>query len=161
MVVDVSGSMETFARACLPVARALTMNPQVQAEVFAFATDLTRITASLRHRSPVEAIERASTEVGDRFGGTRVATSLATLVRHRWWRGLVRGAVVIIVSDGWDTDPPAELARHLGRLQRLAHRIVWVNPRLAADGYEPLVAGDGGRPPLLRRVLPRQHPVVD
>jgi uncharacterized protein with von Willebrand factor type A (vWA) domain len=150
--VDVSGSMESFARAYLHVARALAR--QRRAEVFAFATDATRITASLRLRSPLEAIERASDEVGDRFGGTRLATSFETVIRHRSWGSLVRGAAVLVVSDGWDTDPPERLARHVARLQRMAHRVVWVNPRLAADDFEPAVAGMAAALPYCDHFLP-------
>ncbi|MCP4222442.1 MAG: VWA domain-containing protein [Actinomycetia bacterium] len=152
ILVDVSGSMEPFARAYLHVSRALAT--MAHAEVFAFATDLTRITASLRLRSPLEAIEQASDEVGDRFGGTRLATSLARLVRHRSWPDLVRGAVVVIVSDGWDTDRPEDLVRHLDRLRRLAASIIWVNPRLAADDYQPLVGAMAAALPYCDAFLP-------
>ncbi len=137
VLLDVSGSMESFAQAYLHLTRALVTAGQ--AEVFAFATTITRITPALRHRSPVEAIDRASATVGDRFSGTRLATSLSTLIRHPRWGGFVRGAIVVIASDGWDTDPPADLDRVMARIDRLAHRVVWVNPRLAAPGYEPLV----------------------
>lgn len=136
--VDMSGSMESYTRAYLHVARPLAIIGK--AEVFAFATQTTRITASLRLRSPVEAIERASDDVGDRFGGTRIATSLRSVLRHRTWNSTLRGAVVLIVSDGWDTDGPDELDYCMARLARLAHRIVWVNPRQSADQFEPTVA---------------------
>ncbi|MEZ5377894.1 MAG: VWA domain-containing protein [Acidimicrobiales bacterium] len=138
VLVDVSGSMESFAQAYLHLTRALAVAGH--AEVFAFATTLTRITPALRHGSAVTAIDRASDEVGDRFSGTRLATSLSMLLRHPRWGGFVRGAVVVIVSDGWDTDPPESLTRSMARLHRLAERVVWANPRLAAPGYEPLVA---------------------
>lgn len=150
--VDVSGSMESFARAYLHLARALAL--QRRAEVFAFATTATRITASLRLRSPLEAVERASDQVGDRFGGTRLASSFESVLRHRSWGTMVRGAVVLIVSDGWDTDPPDRLARSVARLHRMAHRVVWVNPRLAADDFEPSVAGMAAALPYCDRFLP-------
>lgn len=137
VLVDVSGSMEPFTRAYLHLTRALVLAGH--AEVFAFATELSRITPALRHRSPVEAIDRAAEEVGDRFGGTRLASNLAGLLRHPRWGSLVRGAVVVIASDGWDTDRPEDLARTMTRLNRLAHRVIWVNPRIAAPGYQPLV----------------------
>ncbi len=152
MFVDVSGSMESFARAYLHVARALVVRRR--AEVFAFATTATRITASLRLRSPVEAVERASDDVGDRFGGTRLATSFETVLRHRFWGTMVRGAVVLVVSDGWDTDPPDRLARHVARVSRMANRLVWVNPRLAADDFQPSVAGMAAALPHCDRFLP-------
>lgn len=139
MLADVSGSMQPFARAYLHLMRALGRS--VDAETFAFSTRLTRLTPSLRHRDVRTAIERASEEVDDRFTGTRIATSLGTLLRHPSWSTLVRGSVVIIASDGWDTDPPEELDARMRRLARMAHRIIWVNPRSAGAGYEPLAAG--------------------
>jgi uncharacterized protein len=139
VLVDVSGSMESYARAYLHLTRPLAQHHR--AEVFAFATELSRITPSVRLRSPAEAIGRVSDEVGDRFSGTRVATSLRTLLRHRTWSTTVRGAVVVICSDGWDSDDPELLARTMRRLSLLAHRVVWVNPRAAAAGFEPSTGG--------------------
>lgn len=139
MLADVSGSMQTFARPYMHVMRALAS--QVQAEVFAFSTDLTRITPALREQKPEEAIEAASELVDDRFSGTRIASSLRTLISNPTWSTSVRGAVILITSDGWDTDDPEELAVLMARLERLSHRIVWVNPRAAANEFEPLVAG--------------------
>lgn len=139
MLADVSGSMQTFVRPYMHVMRALTRH--AQAETFAFSTDLTRITSALRQEDVQQGIEKASELVDDRFSGTKIATSLATLVRNPTWSTSVRGAVVLIASDGWDTDPPEQLARHMTRLARLSHRIVWVNPRASADDFEPLVGG--------------------
>ena len=151
-IVDLSGSMEPFARGYLHVMRALAVAGR--AEVFAFATRLTRLTASLRHHSTLDAIERASDAVGDRFGGTRLASSLGELLHDPAWNAHLRGGVVLIVSDGADTDDPADLARRLARLSRLAHRLVWVNPRLAADGYRPLVGGMAAALPFCDALLP-------
>ena len=109
--------------------------------MFALATDLTRITASVRLRSPADAIDHMSAAIGDRFSGTRVATSLHTLLHHRTWSSTVRGAVVVICSDGWDSDDPVELGRMMRRLSLLAHRVIWVNPRAAAAGFEPIAGG--------------------
>jgi uncharacterized protein with von Willebrand factor type A (vWA) domain len=158
LLLDVSGSMESFATAYLHVARALATGRR--AEVFAFATRLTRVTPALRLRTPGEAVGRASDEVDDRFGGTRLATSVGELVGHRSWSSAVRGAVVVVVSDGWDTDPPALLERHLGRLRRMAHRIIWVNPRLAADSYEPKVTGMATALPFCDHFLPGHSPAA-
>ncbi len=138
VLVDVSGSMQTYARPYLHLTRALAVAGQ--AEIFAFATELTRITASLRHRSPREAIDRASNEVGDRFGGTRLAKCVRQLLTHRSWGSMVRGAIVVIASDGWDTDPPEDLAAQMVKLSRRAYRVVWLNPRSANPDFEPLVA---------------------
>ena len=138
-LVDVSGSMETYARAYLHLARPLAIRRD--AEVFAFSTDLTRITTAIRLRSPAEAIEGLGESVGDRFTGTRLASSLSKLLRHRTWSTLVRGATVVIFSDGWDGDEPEEMSRQMRRLALRAHRVVWVNPRAAAEGFEPLAGG--------------------
>lgn len=137
LLVDVSGSMERHVRPYLHLTRAMAGSGR--AEVFAFATELTRLTPALRCRSAEEAIERATEQVGDRFGGTKLATSLGTLLTHRVWGSMVRGAVVVMISDGWDTEDPAALDARMRRLSRLAHRVVWVNPRVAAPGFEPLV----------------------
>ncbi len=151
-LLDVSGSMETFARAYLHAARPLATTGR--AEVFAFATEPTRITAALRARSAVAAVELATEEVGDRFGGTRLASSLRTVIRHRSWGTLLRGSAVLVVSDGWDTDGPDELDRVMARLSRMAERVVWVNPRLAAQDFEPKVAGMAAALPHCDHFLP-------
>lgn len=139
MIADVSGSMQSYARAYLHLMRALSR--VADAETFAFSTGLTRLTATLAHRDPRAAIALATAEVDDRFSGTRIATSLRQLLHHPVWSTAVRGAVVIIASDGWDTDPPAELEARMRRLHRMAHRVVWVNPRSATPGFEPAVSG--------------------
>jgi uncharacterized protein len=145
LLVDVSGSMQPYARAYLHLMRALGRT--AGAETFAFATHLTRLTATLRHRDVTAAIERATAEVDDRFSGTRIATSLGQLLHHPVWSTAARGSVVVLVSDGWDTDPPEELAARMQRLGRMAHAIVWVNPRSAGVDYEPRVAGMVGALP--------------
>ena len=139
MIADVSGSMQTFVRPYMHVMRALATH--VEAETWAFSTTLTRLTPALRHHDPVDAIATASELVDDRFSGTRIASSLRTLMAHPTWSTSVRGAVVLIASDGWDTDPPDELDAAMARLARLSNRIVWVNPRAADDRFEPLVGG--------------------
>ncbi len=136
-LVDVSGSMERHVRPYLHITRALAVSGR--AEVFAFATELTRLTPALRSRSAEQAMERATEQVGDRFGGTKLASSLGTLLSHRVWASMVRGAVVVVISDGWDTEDPEAMQVRMARLSRLAHRVVWVNPRVAAPGFEPLV----------------------
>ena len=138
-LIDVSGSMESYARAYLHLARPLAQRRD--AEIFAFSTTLTRITSAVRTRSPAEAIDQLGDSVGDRFSGTRLASSLGELLRHRTWSSLVRGSVVVIFSDGWDGDDPDDMRREMRRLALRAHRIVWVNPRSAAEGFEPLVGG--------------------
>ena len=91
--------------------------------------------------------------MADRFGGTRIATNLqALLASHHG--GAVRGAIVIIASDGWDSDPPERLAAAMARLRRRAHRVIWMNPRAAAPGFEPRVASMAAAAAVLRRLLP-------
>jgi uncharacterized protein with von Willebrand factor type A (vWA) domain len=137
LLCDVSQSMQAQATAYLHLMRALAVG--WNAEVFAFATRLTRLTGSLTRRSPAEAIAAATAAVSDRFGGTRIAGNLEQLLSGRHG-GLLRGAVVLIGSDGWDSEPPERLARAMARLHRRAHRVVWMNPRAAAPGFQPRVA---------------------
>ena len=139
MVADLSGSMESFSRIYLHLMRSLVM--RCGAEVFVFSTSLRRVTTQLRDGDPQVAIDRLAEEVVDRFGGTKIATSLGELLASPIWSNAVRGAVVLIASDGWDTDPPDMLERRMLRLRRMAHRIIWVNPRSAAIDFEPIVGG--------------------
>lgn len=142
MVADVSGSMEAFTRIHLHLLRAFATRPDVGGfEAFVFATSLHRVTSALRQRDAGEVIDRMSAEAADRFGGTRIATSLGRLLSSPRWAHTVRGATVVIASDGWDTDPPELLERRMARLARTARRIVWVNPRSAGPDYRPEVAG--------------------
>jgi uncharacterized protein with von Willebrand factor type A (vWA) domain len=137
MLCDVSQSMQAQAAAYLHLMRALAVI--ADAEVFAFATALTRLTAVLGHKEPAVAVAAATDAVDDRFGGTRIAANIRALLNSRHG-DMVRGAVVIIGSDGWDSDPPAELAAAMARLRRRAYRVVWMNPRAGAPGFEPRVA---------------------
>lgn len=137
MVADVSGSMESFTRIYLHLMRSLVVHGD--AEVFTFSTTLRRVTIPLRERDPQAAIDRMTAEVEDRFSGTKIASSIKELVSSPVWSNAVRGSVVLIASDGWDSDSPEVLEYQLKRLRRMAHRVVWVNPRSAAQGYAPLV----------------------
>lgn len=138
LICDVSGSMESYSRAYLQL---LWTGVRGKGEAFVFATRLTRLTPTLRGASPDVAMERAGRKAPDWSGGTRIGEALKTF-NDRWGRrGMARGAVLLILSDGWDTGDPTVLAREMDRLRRLAHRIVWVNPRKAAPGYEPVVGG--------------------
>src|SRR5262245_33729165 len=136
MLCDVSQSMQAYATTYLHLMRATTL--ATDAEVFAFSTKLTRLTSVLAHRSTETAIAHATTQVTDRFGGTQLATSLRTLLRSHHG-GAVRGAIVVIASDGWDSDDPESLARAMEILRRRAYRVVWLNPRVAAPDFQPLV----------------------
>ncbi|MER5914704.1 VWA domain-containing protein [Streptomyces sp. NPDC001982] len=134
VLCDVSRSMQAQAVAYLHLMRALALT--THAEVFAFATSLTRLTTVLAHRSAETAFEEATQRVVDRFGGTRIAHCLeALLASHHG--GTLRGAIVLIASDGWDGDPPERLAAAMSRLRRRAHTVIWLNPRAGAPGFAP------------------------
>jgi uncharacterized protein with von Willebrand factor type A (vWA) domain len=139
LVCDVSGSMGPYARMLLQYVQAAVAAHR-RVEAFTFGTRLTRITRELAGRDPDRALERAASAVRDWSGGTRIGEALATLNREHG-RRLGRGAVVVILSDGWDRGDPAVLAAEMGRLRRCAHRVIWLNPLKAHPGYEPLVRG--------------------
>lgn len=140
LVLDVSGSMAGYARALLQFAfSARVTTPDV--EVFAFGTRLTRLTPELSGRDVDTAIASAAARVVDWDGGTRIGDSLATLNRRYGRQGLLRGAVVVVCSDGLERGDPAVLAGEVARLSRYAHRLVWVNPLKGDERYEPLARG--------------------
>jgi uncharacterized protein with von Willebrand factor type A (vWA) domain len=139
LLCDVSASMEPYTRVFLTLLHGAVLD--ARAEAFVFATRLTRLTRALRGRDPDRALARAGAVAPDWAGGTRLGESLRRFVSDHGRRGLARGAVVVVVSDGWDGGDPREVAVQMARLRRLAHRIVWVNPRKAAPGFAPLVGG--------------------
>jgi uncharacterized protein with von Willebrand factor type A (vWA) domain len=151
LLCDVSQSMQAQATAYLHLMRALAL--RTDAEVFAFATSLTRLTSVLAHHSAEVAIEEATMRVTDRFGGTRIATNLQALLTSRH-SGAVRGAVVIIGSDGWDSDPPHAVEAAMARLKRRAHRVIWMNPRAGVPGFTPSVATMAAALPYCDQLLP-------
>jgi uncharacterized protein with von Willebrand factor type A (vWA) domain len=140
MLCDISGSMEPYTRAYLHFFHRAAASG-VHAEVFVFATRLTRLTTALRTTNAEAALQAAGTRAPDWSGGTRIGTSLADFNNHFGRRGLARGAVVVIFSDGWERDDPLVVGREMARLARLAHRVVWVNPRKAAPGFAPVAGG--------------------
>lgn len=141
LLVDVSGSMSGYADALLRFAHAATRRRGARTEVFTLGTRLTRVTRELASPDPDTALAAVSAAVPDWSGGTR----LGVLVREfldRWGqRGAARGAVVVLLSDGWERDDPALLGAQMRRLSRLAHRVVWANPRKARPGFQPLAGG--------------------
>ncbi len=151
MVCDVSQSMRAYTSAYLHLMRAAAL--LTPTEVFAFSTRLTRLTAVLAHHSPTRSVQLATERVEDRFGGTRIASNLASLLRSRHGMDL-RGAVVMIASDGWDSDEPGALAAVMARLRRRVHRVVWVNPRAAAPDFAPLAGGMAAALPYCDELLP-------
>jgi uncharacterized protein with von Willebrand factor type A (vWA) domain len=142
LLCDVSGSMEPYARALVRFLHAaVTARGAGRVEAFALGTRLTRITRELSWRDPDAAIADAANAVTDWSGGTRLGEGLREF-NDRWGvRGMARGAVVVIMSDGWDRGDPERLGAEMGRLHRVAHRVVWVNPLKAAPGYAPLARG--------------------
>ena len=140
LLCDISGSMEPYARAYLQfLTCAAGSGPN--AEAFVFATRLTRLTRALASRNPQRAIQRAAAAAPDWSSGTRIGDALREFNSRHGRRGLARGAVVVILSDGWERGDPMLVGRELERLARLAHRIVWVNPRVGAGAFSVQSAG--------------------
>jgi len=130
--------MQPYAAVYLHLMRAAALRQaRIRPEVFAFSTSLTRLTSVLSHRSAEVALEKANAKVTDRYGGTFIGRSVGTLLAPPHGNAL-RGAVVIIASDGWDSDPPDVLARAMARLRRRAALLVWLNPRAAHSEFQPL-----------------------
>ena len=146
VICDISGSMERYSRLFLHFMYALVQDMR-SVEAFVFGTRLTRITPALRHGSVDRALDRMSDLVLDWSGGTRIAESIKAL-NYEWSRRVLgRGAVAIIISDGWDRGDIDLLQREISRLRRSVSRLIWLNPLLGAPGYQPLVRG-------IRAVLP-------
>ena len=139
LVCDVSGSMEPYARMLLQYMQACVAARR-RVEAFVFGTRLTRVTAELAGRDPDRALDRAAGAAGDWSGGTRIGDALATLNREHG-RRLGRGAIVVLLSDGWDRGDPEQLGAEMARLARCAHTLIWLNPLKAHPGYEPLTRG--------------------
>lgn len=140
LLCDVSGSMDPYARALVRFLNAAVAGrPRVEA--FALGTRLTRLTRELATRDPDLALAAAARAVADWSGGTRLGEGLRRFNNEWGIRGMGRGAVVVVLSDGWDRGDPAVLAAELARLRRVAHRIVWVNPLKASPGFAPLAGG--------------------
>lgn len=141
LILDVSGSMADYSRNLLQFAYS-TKRAAGKVEVFCFGTRLTRITRELEHRRADDALDRAAKAVFDWEGGTRIGDSLAAFVRDWGRRGMGRGGIVVICSDGLDRGDPAVLASAMERLSRLSHRTVWMNPHKGdAVGWQPSTLG--------------------
>jgi uncharacterized protein len=140
LLLDVSGSMEPYARALLRFVQAAVAGRQ-RVEAFALGTRLTRVTRELSSRDPDRALAQAAGQVHDWSGGTRLGECLRRFNDQWGVRGMARGAIVVILSDGWDRGEPEVLAEQMGRLHRVAHRVVWVNPLKVTPGYAPLARG--------------------
>jgi uncharacterized protein len=141
LILDVSGSMSDYSRNLLQFAYS-TRRAVARVEVFCFGTRLTRITKALERRRADDAMEQAARAVFDWDGGTRIGDSLDTFVRMWGRRGMCRGGIVVICSDGLDRGDPAVLAGAMERLSRLSHRVVWMNPHMGDDrDFRPSTLG--------------------
>ncbi len=151
VLCDISGSMEPYARALLLLLYCISADQgrggqirngsQRRPEIFSFATRLTRLTAALAAATPGTMLAKAGEAAPDWSGGTRIGAALKEFNDRYGSRGMARGAVVLIISDGWETGDPAVLGAQMSRLHRLAHRIVWANPRTQSPRYRPEVGG--------------------
>jgi len=148
LLCDISGSMEPYARAYLQFLTCAAGTAAVgsrlganRTEAFVFATRLTRLTRALSSRNPERAIQRAAGVAPDWSSGTRIGEALKSFNDRYGRRGMARGAVIVILSDGWERGDPELVGREMARLRRLAYRIVWVNPRAAASGFAPKAGG--------------------
>ena len=154
LLVDVSGSMSAYADALLRFAHAAARRRHAPTEVFAIGTRLTRLTRELSLADPDDAMSAVATALPDAGGGTRLGVLLKEFLDRWGQRGLARGAIVVVLSDGWERGDPALLGEQVARLQRLAHRVVWSNPRKAAPGFAPSAAG-------MAAALPHVDDLVD
>jgi uncharacterized protein with von Willebrand factor type A (vWA) domain len=149
LLVDVSGSMSAYADALLrlahrfshPGGRAASGTAARGVEVFTVGTRLTRVTRAMGMRDPERAIVAAGETVPDWSGGTRLGETLRIFMDRWGQRGLARGAVVVVFSDGWERGDAGLLGEQMRRLHRVAHRVVWVNPHVGKDGYLPVQQG--------------------
>jgi uncharacterized protein with von Willebrand factor type A (vWA) domain len=140
LLCDVSGSMEVYARLLVHFAHALSRRHR-RVEAFLFSTRLTRITRQLRASRIDEAVRAVSKAVPDWSGGTRIGASLEEFQRRWGRRALARAPVVLLVSDGWDRGEPDVLEAAVARLQRSSHRLIWLNPLIGTQDYQPLTRG--------------------
>ncbi|HYH88000.1 MAG TPA: VWA domain-containing protein [Solirubrobacteraceae bacterium] len=152
LVCDVSGSMAPYARMLLMYLQA-SVAARARVEAFVFGTRLTRVTRELAGRDPDRALRRAADAVQDWSGGTRIGEAIAELNRVHG-RRIGRGALVVVLSDGWDRGDPEQLGEEMARLQRCAHRVVWLNPLAADPRYEPLTRGMQAALPHVDHLIP-------
>lgn len=157
LLCDVSGSMERYSRVLLGSLKA-TVGATTKAEAFVFATRLTRLTRSLSGRDLERALEQARETVLDWSGGTRIGKTLAEFNRGYGRRGFARGAIVIVVSDGWDRGDPDALASELRRIQLQSRRLVWINPRPMLVDDQPLAIGMRAAMPYIDDFVPGHDP---
>jgi len=156
---DVSGSMEPYSRALVLFLQAAVAAGR-KVEAFTFGTRLTRLTPYLGGYDPQASLERAARAVPDWAGGTRIGDTLRAFNDVHGRRGLTRGSVVVIVSDGWERGDVTTLRDEMARLRRRCHAIIWVNPLKGTEGYEPLAAGMAAALPYIDVFLPGHNLVA-
>jgi uncharacterized protein with von Willebrand factor type A (vWA) domain len=154
VIADISGSMERYTRLLLQFVYSLGRGLHQRVEAFVFSTRLTRITHQIRERDVEGAFQRIARLVPDWSGGTRIGEALQTF-NYDWSRRVLgQGAVVLLISDGWDRGDPALLGTEIARLQRSCHRLIWLNPLLGSEQYEPLTRGMQAALPYIDDFLP-------
>ena len=154
VIADISGSMERYTRLLLHFIYGMKASLSQPVEAFVFSTRLTRITRPLQIRDLDVALKNVGQLVNDWAGGTRIGESLK-MFNFEWGRRVLgRGAVVLIISDGWDRGDVDLLKREMARLKRNCHRLIWLNPLLGAPGYEPLTRGIQAALPNIDNFLP-------
>jgi uncharacterized protein len=154
VIADISGSMERYSRLLLHFIYSLSRGFDSGVEAFVFSTRLTRITRPLRERSVDQALREVSQHVPDWSGGTRIGEALKGF-NFGWARRVLgHGAVVLLISDGWDRGDPETLRQEMARLQRSCYRLIWLNPLLGGEGYEPLARGMQTALPFVDDFLP-------
>jgi uncharacterized protein with von Willebrand factor type A (vWA) domain len=156
VLADVSGSMERYARMLLLFVHGLSRGSH-EVESFVFATRLTRITREVARQGSRRALARVADRVRDWGGGTRIGDALRAFNVHYARRVMRHGPVAIIISDGWDRGDPEQLASELARLRRSCRRLVWLNPLLGSESYEPLTRGMRAALPLIDDFLPAHN----
>jgi uncharacterized protein with von Willebrand factor type A (vWA) domain len=149
LLVDVSGSMAPYVDALLRFGHAAVRRRPATSEVFTIGTRMTRITRALRLRDPDAALAASGRAIPDWSGGTRLGEAIKAFLDRWGQRGVARGAVVVVFSDGWERGDPTMLAEQVRRLGRLAYRVVWVNPHKGKAGYAPLAGGMAAALPYL------------
>jgi uncharacterized protein with von Willebrand factor type A (vWA) domain len=141
LLIDVSGSMAPYADALLRFGHAAVRASAARTEVFTLGTRLTRVTRQLRNRDPERALVAAGNAVPDWSGGTRLGETLKAFSDRWGQRGVARGSVVVLCSDGWERGDPTVLGEQVARLRRLAHAVIWVNPHKGKHGFAPVTGG--------------------
>lgn len=156
IICDISGSMSLYSRLLLHFIHTIS-NGLLNVEAFVFGTRLTRVTRQLKRRDVDDAVRDVSKSVQDWSGGTRIGDALH-LFNHKWARRVLgRGAVVLVISDGWDRGDPGTLEIEMDRLQHSCHRLIWLNPLLGSPDYRPLTIGMKTSLPFIDNFLPAHN----